>query len=163
LFKERWEFTMPRLLIGNFSLDVSPDWKLATVVLIGPPNETPESSPMLSAEPQPPFRQNIVAAMEQVGAEETPDSYFNKVVNQLITAGINRQSATPPEKVTLLSGREGLITEQVAIAPTGAQVRQMQLISIKDDSACIVVATDLDGDSFERSRARFREILMSFE
>jgi|SRR6266550_4849788 len=152
---------MSRVTIGTFSLDVGPAWTLTTVILAGPTGESSAGSRLLTSQAPNQFQQNLVAVMEQVGSDETPRNYFDRQIEGLRKAGINRQEAKEPEQVEV-GGRDGLLTEQVVSSPTGEWVRQMQLISIKDGVAYTLIATHLEGEPFERARDSFRAMLLSF-
>jgi hypothetical protein len=153
---------MPRVTFGTFALDAPGDWKLSTLILVGPVDETPAGQGLMSVKGARPFQQNLVATMEQVDAKETPDSYVKKQIEGLRKAGVQRQEAAPPEKVKLKSGGEGLVTEQIVVGPGGERVRQLQLVSIKNQVAHTLIASHLDGVSFAAVRQSFRDMLLSF-
>lgn len=73
-----------------------------------------------------PFQRNLVVTCEQVSGV-TADAYVKRQIDGLRKAGAPRGDVRAPERVDLLDGREGLITEQVIVGGTGERVRQMQL------------------------------------
>lgn len=152
---------MARVTFGSFSLDAPNDWSLSTVILAGPVEE-PASSGLMSAKGARPFQQNLVATMERVDAKETPESYVKKQLEGLRKAGVSRQEAAPPERVKTKGGAEGLLTEQVVQGPGGERVRQLQLVAIKDRVAHTLIASHLDGVTFNAAKAAFKEMLLSF-
>jgi hypothetical protein len=117
---------------------------------------------MLSTKAVRAFQQTLVATMEQVAANDTPEKYVERQIKGLKEAGVSRTEAKKPERVKLGSG-EGLILEQIVIGPTGERVRQMQLVSIKDGVAFVLIASHLDGAAFDKARASFEKILLSFQ
>jgi hypothetical protein len=153
---------MPRVSIGPFSIEVPVDWTLSTVILAGPVTDEQPSTGMLRAKTNKPFQQNLVAAMEQVAAGETVESYVRRQVEGLRAAEVPRQEVREPERIKLQGGFEGLITEQVILGPGGERVRQMQLVSIKGGVAYTLITSHVDGEPFERVRDEFRQMLLSF-
>lgn len=152
---------MPRVQFGPFSLEAPDGWSLSSVILAGPVDEGPGKG-MLTTKAVPAFQRNLITTMERVGDKETPASYVKQQIDGLREAGVSRQEMRPPENVTLPGGAAGLITEQVIISQTGERVRQMQLVSIKSGIAYTVIASHLDGPSFEGARSEFRKMLLSF-
>jgi len=153
---------MARVNFGSFGLDLSPDWTLSSVILAGPVEDPVASPRILTAQAPRRFQQNIIGTMEQVGPDETPESYVKRQRDGLREAGVEYREAAPPEKVQLANGLEGLLTEHVVVGPGGDWVHQMQLVSIKDRVAHTIIASHLDGPAFQRAKQRFREILLSF-
>jgi hypothetical protein len=153
---------MPRVSIGPFSIDASDEWSLTTVILAGPVDDNPSNQGMLSTKAVRPFQQNLVATMEQVEPSETPESYVKRQIEGLRQAQVQRQETAPPERVKLKVG-EGLLTEQRVISPSGERVRQLQLVSIKNSIAYTLIATHLDGATYDKNKAKFRAMLVSFE
>jgi hypothetical protein len=153
---------MLRLSFGAFSLEVASDWTLSTVILTGPVEKAPPDMRVLSVMPPKQFQQNIVVTMEQVSASETPEGYAKKQLEGLLKAGVSRLGAAPPERVKLNSGLDGLLTDQVIMGAEGQWVHQIQLMSIKDGTAFTVIASQLDGEPYQRVRDTFRKILLSF-
>lgn len=154
---------MPRISLANaFSIDAPGDWTLSTLILSGPVEEA-KSSGMLTTKAVRPFQQNLIATMEQVDQKETPKSYVDKQLEGLRKAGVQRQQGAPPEDVKLADGSSGLLTEQIVVGPGGERVRQLQLVSIKRGVAFTLIASQLDGAPYEKSKKGFREMLLSFE
>ena len=153
---------MPRVSLGPLSIEAPHGWTLSTVILAGPPEPPVLDSALLWTKPPRPFQRNLVATMEQVDPTETPQAYVNRQVEGLRAAGVPRQEAREPETVKLEGDRTGLLTEQLIVGGTGERVRQMQLVTIKDGCAYTLIATHLDGASFEAVRDEFRKILLSF-
>ena len=154
---------MPRVNFGSFSLDAPSSWSLSTVILSGPVVTDTMSAGMPTTKAVKPFQQNIIATMEQVGKKETPESYVKRQIEGLRKAGVQRKETAPPEKVTLDTGVQGLLTEQSVVGPGGERVRQLQLVSIKDGVAHTLIASHLDGAPFEAAKASFRQMLTSFK
>lgn len=157
---------MATLSLFTFSLsipdEIASGWTLNSVILAGPVEESPVDPRMPGSQASQPFQSNIIATLEQVDDGETPESFLEKQLDGLRQANVNRREAAQPEKVTLADGTEGLLTEHVITGPAGDQVQQMQLVAIKKGVAHTLIATQLEGAPFERMRARFREILLSF-
>lgn len=151
-----------RVTFGTFSLDVSPDWTLSTVVLAGPVDDVGASSAMPTTKAVPPFQRNLVSMMERVDDKTTLESYLKLQIEGLKQAGFPRKEAAPAEKVTVSGGHPALITEQIINGQAGERVRQMQLICIKSGIAHLIIASHLDGLPFESVRKSYREMLMSF-
>ena len=154
---------MARVSFGSFSIDAPPRWTLSTVILAGPPDAAPASQGLMTAKAQRNFQQNLVATMEQVTPSESAESYVKKQIEGLRQAGVDRKEVAPPEKVKLVSGLEGLVTEQVVLGPSGERVRQLQLVAIKAGVAHTLIASHLDGAAFKEVRDAFRTMLVSFE
>ncbi len=152
---------MPQVRFGTFSMEAPDSWTLSSVILAGPP-EAPPVQGMLTTKAVRPFQRNLIVTMEQVGPNETAESYVQRQLSGLKEAGVIRQEAAPPEKVALSSGPEAVLTEQIIVAHGGERVRQMQVVFVKDSIAHTAIASHLDGASFERVRAEFRSMLLSF-
>jgi hypothetical protein len=152
---------MPRVTFGTFSIEAGDDWTLSTVILAGPIDEPPTQG-LVSTKAVRPFQQNIVATMEQVEPSMTLENYVKRQIAGLKEAGVQRQDAGKPERLKLASGKDGLVTEQIIIGGSGERVRQMQLVCIRDGVAYTVIASHLDGASFEGARTSFRSMLLSF-
>lgn len=153
---------MPRVTFGTFTVDAPPSWTLSTVILAGPVDDNPAAGGMMTTKKARPFQQNVIATLEQVPPTETPESYVKKQLEGLRAAKVDRKEGAKPETVKLQSGGEGLLTEQIVVGPEGERVRQMQLVSIKNGVAHTIIASHLDGVPFEKSRATFRQMLLSF-
>ncbi|MCK6552896.1 DUF1795 domain-containing protein [Myxococcota bacterium] len=151
-----------RVTLGSFSLEASQDWTLSTVILAGPMDETAPGAGMPTTKAVRPFQRNLVATMEQVEPSTSLEAYVKRQVDGLRQAGVQRQEAAKPERVKLASGLDGLITEQIILGNSGERVRQMQLVCIKNGLAHTVIASHLDGKSFEAARESFRGMLLSF-
>jgi hypothetical protein len=147
---------MPQVEIGPFSLNVLENWTLSTVILVGPREESVDDAN------QRPFQRNLIATMERLDREETPQSYVERQVEGLLNAGVEQQLEGEEERVTLKGDLEGLLHESVIIGPGGDRVRQMQLVCIKGGVAYTLIASDLDGERFDAARRQFREMLLSF-
>ncbi len=154
---------MPRVTIGTFSLEAPDEWTLSTVILAGPVSEDIQEMGLLGGKTVRPFQRNLIATMERVDQEVTPDSYVRRQVEGLREAGVDRREARAPEIVQLEGGNKGLLTEQVILGPTGERVHQMQLVSIKDSIAYTIIGSHLDGAPFETVRDEFRQMLLSFK
>jgi hypothetical protein len=152
---------MPRVSFGTFSLEAPDTWTLNSVILAGPVEDTP-SMGMLTTKAVQPFQRNLITTLEQVGPQETLESYVKRQVDGLKEAGVPRQEVKKPEKVSLASGEAGLITEQVIQGGDGSRVRQMQLVVFKNGVAHTTIASHLDGPAFEAVRQEFRQMLLSF-
>ena len=100
--------------------------------------------------------------MEQVSADETADSYVKKQLEGLRKAGVQRKETAKPETIKLGNGASGLLTEQSVVGPGGERVRQLQMVSIKDGVAHTLIASHLDGGPFDKAKAEFKKILISF-
>lgn len=153
---------MALVQLGPFSLEAPEEWTLSTVILAGPVEEPSAGLKMPTTKAVAPFQRNLVATMEQVSGPMTLESYVKRQVDGLKAAGVPRQDAARPERVKLKNGLDGLITEQIITGNTGERVRQMQLVCIKDGVAHTVIASHLDGASFDSARAEFRKMLLSF-
>jgi hypothetical protein len=153
---------MSQVYFNNFALDVPPGWTLATLILTGPVPETVSDPQLRSLKTPRSFQQNLVATMEQVDPNITPESYVQQQIEGLHKAGVIRHEAKPPEKVQLQSGLEGLLTEQVIIGGDGEWVRQMQLVTLKEGIAHTLITSHIDGPYFEQAREQFRAMLLSF-
>jgi hypothetical protein len=153
---------MPRVNFGSFSLEAPGDWTLSTVILSGPPEANAASAGMLTTKAVQSFQQNVIATMEQVDAKETPESYVKRQLDGLRRANVQRKEMAPPKRLKLKSGAEGLVTEQAVVGPGGERVRQVQLVTIKNGIAHTLIASNLDGAPFEKSRAVFEQMLNSF-
>ncbi len=151
-----------RVDFGPFSLDAPGQWTLSTVILSGPV-EAPPSEGLLTTKAVPPFQRNVVTTMEVVGEDETAESFLDKQAAALAAANVGPTDTTAPETVTLGDGqRTGVLTERVMFGPRGEKIRQMQLVFIKDGVAFTAIASHLDGAPFERVRAEFRRMLLSY-
>lgn len=155
------EKKMTRITIDNISVDVPPQWSLTTAILAGPLEEPSATSRFLGPQTPSQFQQNVVVVREPVGGNVTVDSYFGRQVESLKREGISRHEAGKVKKLTI-DGVDALQTEQIIVAPTGERVRQMQLMTIKGGFAYTLIASHLEGEPFERSRASFEHILTSF-
>lgn len=153
---------MPRVNFGSFSLEAPGEWTLSTVILSGPVSEDSGGQGMLTTKAVRPFQQNVIATMEQVGKDETPESYVKKQLDGLRKAGVQRKETKPPERVKLSSGHDALVTEQSVVGPSGERVRQLQLVSIKDGVAHTLIASNMDGLPYDRTKAAFWSMLTSF-
>lgn len=154
---------MPRINFGSFSLDAPSSWSLTTIILQGPAVEDDMSKGMLTAKKSKPFNQNLIATMEPVSDSETAESYVKRQTEGLIQAGVQRTETAKPETVKLSSGLEGLITERSVIGPGGERVRQLQLVTIKNGVAHTLIASNIDGLTYDKHKAQFKEMLSSFE
>ncbi|MBI4820178.1 MAG: hypothetical protein HY791_28135 [Deltaproteobacteria bacterium] len=154
---------MARVNLGTFSIDAPDVWTLSTIILAGPVEEPNDKLKLKTAKPQKPFQQNIIVTMEQVGKDETPESYVRRQVQGLLEAKVIRKETATPETLDLGKGQKGLLTEQSVTGPGGEQVRQLQLVSIRNGVAFTLIASNLDGPAYDRSKDSFRKILASFE
>jgi hypothetical protein len=109
------------------------------------------------------FEQNLVMTVEPVQIGETAERYLARHEDQLLKANVQRTAVGRSESVTLESGRKALLAEyKLGGGPTGERLRQLQLVTIKDDVAYVLIATHLDGPVFEASREQMRSFLLSF-
>jgi hypothetical protein len=141
---------------------VKSDWTLSTIILSGPEDDKELSAGLLSPKVARPFRRNVVATMEPVGPQETPESYVERQIDGLAQAGMFRQEVREPEGVQLGGGLSGLLCEHVIMGASGERVRQLQLVAIKKGIAHTIIASHLDGVPFEAARQEFRDLLLSF-
>jgi hypothetical protein len=153
---------MSRINIGSFSIDTPSEWSLTTLILSGPVVEDKMSKGMLTTKQSRPFQQNIIATMEPVSSGETAQSYVMRQLDGLRNAGVQRNETAKPETLKLENGQDGYLTEQSVVGPSGERVRQLQLVSIKDGVAHTIIASNLDGDAYAKSKAEFRKMLISF-
>lgn len=154
---------MSRVSFGNFTLDAPSEWTLSTVILSGPVVQDTAAVGMPTAKAVRPFQQNVICTMEQVGPKETPKSYVSKQLEGLRKAGVQRKETAKPETIKLPDGSVGLLTEQAVVGPGGERVRQMQMVTIRQGIAHTLIASNLDGMPYEKTKAGFREILTSFK
>jgi hypothetical protein len=153
---------MSRVMFGTFSLDAPEGWTLSSVILAGPIDDAPTKG-MLSTKSVRPFQRNLITTLEEVGSNETPESYVQRQIKGLREAGVQRTEGAKPEKVKLTGGGEGLLTEQIIVSHEGERVRQMQLVVINRGVAHTVIASHLDGAPFESARTEFRLLLTSMQ
>lgn len=154
---------MPRVHYGSISVDVSPDWSLSTVVLLGPVLQTTDTPLLIQSQAQQAFQHNIVATVEKIGADETLINYVQRQLQGFRQAGVNRQELVAPEDVRLSNSCDGMLWEHMVSGPTGQLVGQIQLVSIKDGFAYTVIASCLYGPSYKKERENLRQILLSFQ
>lgn len=152
---------MTRVQFGTFSLDAPGEWTLSSVILAGPVEEAPGQG-MLTTKAVQPFQRNLITTLEQVDDKETPEKYVERQIAGLREAQVPREQIGDAEKVQLPGGHPGLLVEQVIVGAGGERVRQMQLVCIKAGIAYTVIASHLDGASFEKVRNEFRNMLLSF-
>lgn len=152
---------MPRATFGTFSIEAPNNWTLSSVILAGPMDDQPGKG-LLSTKAVQPFQRNLITTLEQVGPKETPESYVQRQIDGLREANVPRQEVGKPERVKLEGDLEGLLTEQIITGHGGERVRQMQLVVIANGIAHTAIASHLDGASFEKARAEFRKMLLSF-
>lgn len=144
---------MSRLQLGTFSLDLPSGFTLSTVILMGPDGGNGGDGG---------YSANVVASLEQVPAGASAQDFLEAQRHGLQQAGVPKSSMEAPESVTLEDGHPALLSEQVLPSPQGDRIRQMQLTVVRDEVAHVVVASHLDGGSFERHREAFRKVLLSF-
>lgn len=152
---------MTKVSFGTFEMEAPEGWSLSSIVLAGPV-EPPERKGLFGTRAVRPFQRNVIVTMERVDPKETAESYVARQLAGLKEAGVSREEARPPERVTLASGVDGMLTEQVILGHGDERVRQMQLVFIKDEIAHAAIASHLDGSSFEGVRDEFRSMLLSF-
>lgn len=141
--------------IGKFQLQTPADWQIASIILVGPPDEAAPA-----AEEQN-FQQNIVIVSEAVAADETADSYVKKQTAKLKEQKALFAAPGQLETVKLSQNREGVLFEHVVLGPNGERVRQMQLVSSHQGRMHALIASHLDGPRFAAQRAALRQILTS--
>ena len=155
---------MPRVKLEffphDFSLDVPEGWTLSNVIFAGPSRDPASAAEDRSARP---FQRNVIVTLEQVLSEETPYDYFERQEKGLREAGVESGLVGLPEEVEFERGRKGLLLERVVVSHEGERVRQVQLMTIKDNVAFTLIASHLDGEPFDDARQEFRKILESFE
>lgn len=154
---------MTRADFGSFSLDAPSGWSLTTVILSGPQQEDDIGKGMLMAKKSRAFQQNIIATMEAVSNSETPQSYVKRQLEGLLQAGVQRKETAKPETVPMNDGQEGLLTEQSVMGPGGERIRQLQLVTIKKGVAHTLIASNLDGISYDKAKAGLKTMITSFE
>lgn len=153
---------MSRISFGPFSIDATSEWTLSTLILSGPADDGGGPQGLLSTKAVRSFQQTLVVTMEQVAPNDTPEKYVERQIKGLKEAGVSRTEAKKPERVKLADG-EGLILEQIVVGPTGERVRQMQLVTMKGGVAFVLIASHLDGAAFDKARADFQKLLLSFQ
>jgi hypothetical protein len=153
---------MPQVTFGTFSLAVETGWTLSTIILSGPQDDQEFNAGLLAPKVARQFRRNVVATMEQVEPQETPESYVKRQIDGLAQAGVIRQEVRDPEEVQLQGGLAGLLCEHIIVGASGERVRQLQLIAIKQGIAHTIIASHLDGAPFEAARQELRDMLLSF-
>lgn len=109
------------------------------------------------------FQRNLITSVEKVSEDTTPQAYVEQQIVGLEKAGVQRKEGRPAETLKLGDKLEGLLTEQIITGADGEQVRQMQLVCIDQGQAFTVIASHLDGASFESVRQEFRAMLTSFQ
>jgi hypothetical protein len=131
---------------------------LSSVILAGPrdPDTSGDDGSLR------PFQRNLIVTLEQVSVDETADSYLERQERGLGEAGAESGLVGESEEVTTGGGISGLLIERVIVSHDGERVRQMQLVTIKNSVAFVVIASHLDGEPFEAVRQEFRAILESF-
>jgi hypothetical protein len=152
---------MARVTFGTYSLEAPETWTLSSVILAGPIDEV-STKGLVSTKSVQPFQRNLITTFEQVSKEETPESYVQKQIEGLRQAQVTRQAIGKTERVRLEDGLEGLLLEQIIVGHGGERVRQMQLVVIVEGIAHTTIASHLDGATFEKARAEFRSMLLSF-
>jgi len=153
---------MSRVSIGTFSLETSPGWTLSTVILAGPVDDTPPEPSLLQGPTSRRFQRNLVATMEEVAEDETPENYVRRQVDGLGKARVERRQVGDPRKVELAGGLQGLITEQLIVGDSGERVHQMQLVCIRQHVAHTLITSHLEGVPFDAAREEFEQMLLSF-
>lgn len=143
-----------RVTVGPISLEAPRDWSLSTVTLAGPPGGT------VNPDGSQPFQKNVVITMEVLPSDETAESYVSRQVVGLKQAGVDRKEVSR-EAAQVFGGTPGLLTEQQIKVAQNPAVRQLQLVAIRDRVAYLVIATELDGNSYEQTRDEFRAMLLS--
>jgi hypothetical protein len=143
--------------LGSFALKAPPQWQIASLILVGPPDAPGAGGPGVQGN----FQQNLVVVSERIEGNETLQAYVQKQTGKLQEQGALHRPPGPLEKVTLSGGREAVIFEHVVLGPSGEKVRQMQLISLKDGMLHAMIASHLDGLPFESRRDEFRGMLTS--
>jgi hypothetical protein len=154
---------MPRVQLGPFSVEVPLNWTMSSVILTGPVGTVDTDVRMLGADAQQPFKQNLIATMEQVGSDETARSYVERQIEGLRNAQVDRRELVAPTEVSLRTGATGILLEQMIGASDGEYVGQMQLVTIKDRVAYTLIASHLYGPLYDQAREHFRLLLLSFE
>jgi hypothetical protein len=109
-----------------------------------------------------PFQKNVVITMEALPDDETAESYVSRQIAGLQQAGVARKEVLR-EGARIFGGTSGLLTEQQIKTPQGSPVRQLQLVAIRNRVAYTVIATELDGKSYDQSRDEFRAMLLSLQ
>lgn len=143
--------------LGSFTLKAPPKWQIASLILVGPPDQAGPSTPGAQGT----FQQNLVVVSEMVEKGETLQSYVQKQTSKLQQQGALHRPPGPMEKIALGEGRESVIFEHVVLGPSGEKVRQMQLMTLKAGMLHALIASHLDGLPFESHRDNFRGMLTS--
>jgi hypothetical protein len=138
----------------GFALPAADDWQIASVIMVGPPDEAAGTPPGTQN-----FQQNIVVVSEQVPAEETAEAYVQKQTAKLKEQKALFASPGQLEKINLADARPAVIFEHVVLGPNGERVRQMQVVSLHAGRMHALIASHLDGPRFAAHRASLRSIL----
>ncbi len=152
---------MDRVRVGAASLAFPDRWTLSTMIFAGPTDHPHQQDANPDGEIRP-FQQNLIATFERVDADTRAEDYVDRQQQGLREAGVDSGLVGGIRNVDLDSGGEGVMIEQVVIAPTGEYVRQLQLVTVKESLAATVIVSHLDGEPFEAARAEFEAILLSF-
>jgi hypothetical protein len=154
---------MPRIHLGQISIDVPSVWNVSTIMLSKPIEQITDTPRIKQVKTQQTLQQNIIATIEKIDANENISSYIQRQIESSRQFGINSQEITKPEEVLLHNGQDGVLCERIITAPTGHLVAQLQLVTLKDGFAYLIVASCLYGPSYEKDFDNFREILLSFQ
>jgi hypothetical protein len=152
-----------RTTIGPFSLDAPKGWGLKTVVFSGAVEANPTEGMLVAKQPVL-FEQNLVITVERVRLGETAKAYLARQQEKLKKQNVQRTEVVPVAEVALKNGGKGVLGEYtLAGGPSGERLRQLQLVTIKKDLACTLIATHLDGPVFEDARDEMRAFMLSFD
>ncbi len=139
---------------GPFSFRVPEDWTLTSVVLSGPVEVAGDTDAGV-------YQQTLMTTAEAVAPDETATRFVERQ-NAALAATGGLQTVGPDESVSLGASLTGVLSERIVAGLGGGNVRQMQLVYIKDGVAVTAIASQIDGPAFEAARRQFRSILLSF-
>ncbi len=154
---------MPRMILAHLSIDTPADWSLTMAVVAGPQVVAPPENPEIPGLEPAVFQKNLVVTVERVGAEETIDSYLERVSLGVSQSGFSVTQKGSSEQVKLDNGSDGVVNEQVIVGLDGQRVRQMRLVVFGSGFAFVGIASQLDGLPFSLEREAFRKMLLTLD
>jgi hypothetical protein len=143
-----------KLSDGGFELPASEDWQIASIIMVGPPDEGEAQVPGAQG-----FQQNIVVVSERVPEQETAESYVQKQTGKLKEQKALFAAPGQLEKISVANSRPAVIFEHVVLGPNAERVRQMQVVSLHAGRMHALIASHLDGPRFAAHRSNLRKIL----
>jgi hypothetical protein len=138
----------------GFNLPAPEAWQIASVIMVGPPDEPAGPTPGAQG-----FQQNIVVVSERVADDESAESYVQKQTGKLKEQKALFASPGQLEKINVAPSRPAVLFEHVVLGPNGERVRQMQVVSLHAGRMHALIASHLDGPLFAAHRAALRKIL----